>query len=132
MTISGGTLNYHSDIIDISCAASVNISFDIETTSGSLESDQDYLFFSFRVDSGTLQGEIEKWGNVNLEHIDIPDVSGSTLEMFIEGYTSAGSEVYRVSNIIVEDASDSNVAVTAVTMHDCPSGPLIEGAIIQL
>ena len=125
-TISGGTVNYHSGLIDISCASSVKISFDIETTSGSMESDQDYVFFSFKVDGGTFQKKLEKWGNVNLEKVQISDVSGSHLELFIEGFTSAGWESFcRVTNIAVEGEDNSHVLVTGVTLNDCPSSLLV-------
>ncbi|MEQ9289520.1 MAG: G8 domain-containing protein [Cyclobacteriaceae bacterium] len=99
--ISATTVNYNSGAIDISCASNAILSLDIAGVIGSMETNQDYLTVSYSVDGGSPVTIANKQGNFNAETLSVTGISGSTLVLYIDGYTSVASEVYEISNISV-------------------------------
>jgi len=75
----------------------------------------------------------EIWGNFSAQDVVVQGISGSTLELIINGYTSATTEVYSVSNSsIVSDGGTTNVPVTGVTISNCPAANLVVGGTVDL
>lgn len=99
ISITQETANWTTGLIDISCAQSITISMLISGV-GPME-DSDYLNVYFSINGGppivyfettnTHQESVSEWNTF----------SGNTLEITVEGATSAADETYTVSNINV-------------------------------
>ncbi|WKN32535.1 right-handed parallel beta-helix repeat-containing protein [Porifericola rhodea] len=103
-----------SSKIDISTAENIKISFDIKET-GELEPSgetKDYLNFYYKVDDGELNPVLLQNGNLIKDdywyHFEKEGIKGTTLQLVVEGQTSARSEVYYIDNIEVLEVDQSN------------------------
>lgn len=109
--VTDETVNKTSDSIDISCASSVSISMDI-ASAGNMETDQDYLNIYYQVDGGNWQVLTENDGSISDRTVSINGISGNSLSLRYQSYTSYGDEIYTVSNILVKSSSGNKAIET--------------------
>ncbi|MDF9799678.1 hypothetical protein OKW21_004941 [Catalinimonas alkaloidigena] len=95
--------------ISITGAKRVKIGFDIKGV-GKMEAEgiqHDFINVYYRLDKGEKQALLLQDGNLHTQNewirIEKAGLVGDTLEIFIEGRTSANSESYFVDNITVKD-----------------------------
>ena len=101
ITVNQQTVTWSSGAIDISCANAVGISMDLEGA-GPMEN-ADYLNVYYRVDGGTQVPISENVNAFSLKTVTANGISGGSLELIVNGYTSWGNETYTVSNIAVSN-----------------------------
>ncbi|WP_299217259.1 carbohydrate-binding protein [uncultured Aquimarina sp.] len=111
-TISDQMVNYSSGVIDISCAStSLKVSMDIEGM-GSME-DSDYLNIYYSINGGSPQVISENVNAFSEKTVSVNDITGSNIEIIINGATSVASETYYISNISISESTiDNNNTVT--------------------
>ncbi|MEK6477306.1 right-handed parallel beta-helix repeat-containing protein [Catalinimonas sp. 4WD22] len=113
--------------INITGAQSVKIGFDIKEV-GKMEAEgpqHDFIKVYYRLDKGEMQPLLIQDGNLNVQnewvHIEKSGLAGDTLEIFIEGKTSANSEFYFVDNITIEDEHEES-SVQALPWYESFEG----------
>jgi len=102
-TVNAETVNYSSGAIDISCADSVDISMDLEGV-GSME-DTDYLNVYYSVDGGSAIAISLNVNAFGLKTVSAMGITGSTVEILIDGATSSSAEYYYVTNMGIVSSS---------------------------
>lgn len=120
ISISNETLSTTTDAIDIACADEVSISMTIEGD-GPMES-ADYLDIYYSVDGGDYQTLVSQTNAFDQTSVSVSGISGSTLEILVEGKTSYGDETYTVTEmsvvegeVTVDDNDDSDDGEQAVS-----------------
>lgn len=106
-TITQTTLNYSSGPLDISCVSSVKISMTLAGT-GPMEN-ADYLNVYYKIDGGSQLVLSENSNSFASKQVEA-SVSGSTVELIINGYSSWSDETFTVTDIsVVEEATSANL-----------------------
>lgn len=133
ITITQQTLNWSSGVIDISCVGSVNLSLIAEGV-GPMEN-ADYLNIYYKVNGGAQVALLENSNTYASNTLSANGISGSTLEILVNGYTSWSDETYNVSNISVVSTSGARLHPTLTSNKDLLDkirvypNPLISGAL---
>lgn len=92
-------VNWSSGAIDISCASRVDISMDAWSV-GKMEP-AEFLNVYYKVDGGSQIVMLEHLEELELTTLSASGISGSTVEIIINGATDAVPEFYTISNIEV-------------------------------
>jgi len=100
-SITQRTLNFVSEPIDISCAASATISMDIEGLTPQVMENADYLNIAYAIDGGSRITLSENRDGFAQKRVS-STVQGSSLVLYINGYTSWNDETYNIRNISVD------------------------------
>ncbi len=106
-SITQTTSNWTSPAIDISCAASVNISMDIEGLTPAQMEASDYLNIYYSVDGGTQIPISENTDGFALKTVSANGITGNSLVLIINGKTSWSDETYNINNISVQSSNTS-------------------------
>lgn len=122
-SVSYETVNYSSGAIDISCATSVSISMDL-FGDGPMEA-ADYCNVYYAVDGGSQVAISENTNAFDSKTVSVSGVSGSSLEIIAEVYTSYSDETFYISDINV--LSQVTKAVIASPL----SSPELEDRILS-
>jgi len=93
-----------TDAIDISGAASVEVSLDVLSV-GKLETTQDYVKLYAKVDGSSEVLLGEKWGNQDPGAKLTSSVTGNSLVLVIRAYVSYNDEFYIMDNLSVTSTS---------------------------
>lgn len=101
-TVTDETVNYSSGIIDISCVDSLDINLDIQGE-GKME-DEDYINVYYKVDGGSQKTIAENVNAFATKNLTIAAISGDSLELIIQAYTSYAGEVYTISNVTISES----------------------------
>ncbi|WP_152537391.1 carbohydrate-binding protein, partial [Aquimarina pacifica] len=120
LSVTQDTLNYTSGSIDISCASSVNISMTVEGI-GPMET-ADYLNVYYKVDGGSQQTLLENTNTISSQNISMSNISGDSLELIINAFTSYADETYTISNIQVSTSNITNYDRIEAEDYDAMNG----------
>lgn len=99
-SVTNSTINYSSGLIDISCAASVTISVDIEGIINNTRPNN-YCNVYYKVDGGAQQVLSLNSETIALKTVSVSGIAGNTVEIIIEVSSSHPRNTYNVSNINV-------------------------------
>ena len=105
ISINKATVNQTLEAVDIACADEVTISMTVAGV-GPME-DADYINVSYRVDGGSPIIMLSETNAFGQRTVSASGVSGNTIEIVIDGYTSFGDETYSVSNIRIDTDTDT-------------------------
>ncbi|WP_161634455.1 PA14 domain-containing protein, partial [Aquimarina pacifica] len=100
-TVTDQTVNYSSGIVDISCGSNVEVSMNLEGV-GSME-DADYLNAYYKVNGGSQQILSENVNAFSEKTVSVSGISGNTIEIIVNAYTSYAGEVYTISDISISE-----------------------------
>lgn len=106
LSISNESLSTTLGPVDISCADEITISMEIEGT-GPMES-ADYLDIYYSLDGSDYQTLSSKTNAFDVTTVSLDEISGSELEILIEGATSYADETYTVSEISISETSENS------------------------
>lgn len=109
ISISNETVNQTLEAVDISCADDVTIEMNIQG-SGSMEN-ADYINISYRVDGGAPQALFSETNAFGQTTATASGISGNTLEIIVDGFTSYADEVYTISNVRVFNGENGGTTV---------------------
>lgn len=98
-TISASSTSYSSGAIDISCATSVKLHMELSETDF-FEAD-DNITVSYKVNGGAAIQIVKLINDFVSNIIDIPTISGNTLEIIVNGVTQEATEIYYIKNVSV-------------------------------
>ncbi|REE00120.1 T9SS type A sorting domain-containing protein [Marinoscillum furvescens] len=129
LTINNQTINWSSGIIDISCASSVDISM-VAAGVGPMEN-ADYLNIYYKLNGGSQVAILENTNTYSSNTLTVNGLSGNTLELIINGYTSYSDETYTVSDISVNNASGARqgLAPDPESLISIYPNPLTSGSV---
>ena len=107
VTCEQQTVNWSTGAIDISCKSNVDLSLTAAGT-GAMEN-ADYLNIYYKVDGGAQQTILENVNTYASQTLSVDGISGNTLEIIVNAYTSYKGEIFTVNNIsVVGDISAPN------------------------
>lgn len=109
ISINSQTVNQTLEAVDISCADDVTISMSVQGL-GPMEN-ADYINISYSVDGGSPQAMLSETNAFGQKTISASGISGNTVEIIVDGYTSFADETYTVSNIRVFNGEDGGTTV---------------------
>ncbi|MBX2848160.1 MAG: RICIN domain-containing protein [Acidiferrobacterales bacterium] len=105
ISINNETLDETLEAIDISCVSDASISMNVQGV-GPMEN-ADYLNVYYSVDGGTPRAMLTETNAFGQKTVSASGISGSTLEILVEGFTSYPDETYTVSNFSVFEDNGS-------------------------
>ncbi len=103
LSITQQQRTWTTGVFNVSCASGVDVSMVAEGV-GSME-DADFLNIFYRLDGGPRVAISRNTNAFPQKTVSVDDISGNTLEIIVEGQTSAAGETYAVNNITVTRAS---------------------------
>ena len=118
-TITNTSNSYTSNAIDISCASSVTISMDLSETDFFEAADK--LTVSYKLNGGAAVLIKELINDFTSFAVNVPNLSGNTLEILINGVTDDAAEIYYIKNLKVT-ATTTAPATNVVELTPWVSG----------
>ena len=107
-TIAPTSNSFSSNLINISCASAVTISMDLSETDFFESSDK--LTVTYKLNGGNPVLIKELINDFTSFAVNVPNLSGSTLEILVNGITDDAAEIYYIKNM--------KVTATALSVED--------------
>ncbi|MDW7691179.1 carbohydrate-binding protein [Flammeovirgaceae bacterium SG7u.111] len=115
-TVQNASVDWSSGLMDITCVSSANIYVQLSET-GALSS-ADNINVYYKLDGGALTSISESTGSLSETTAIVKNLTGSTLEVIIQGTSSSEENYYTVTNISVVETTDPFARVEAEDFDD--------------
>lgn len=114
--IQNKTRSWTTSLMDISCVSSVNVYVEMSETGNLTASDS--LNVYYKLDGGELTEITKNTGSLNETVGIIKELSGTTIEILIEGASASADNYYSVDNISVVETTDPFARIEAENFDD--------------
>jgi hypothetical protein len=114
------TVKWSTGLMDITCVSSVNVYVELSETGTLTPSDSLHIYY--RLDGGTLTEISKNTGSLSEPVCIVKGLSGTTLELIINGASTSADHYYSVDKISVVESTDPFARIEAEDFDDKDAG----------